>query len=400
MDDVGRDGYSLPPRIAHFDLDSFFVAVERVRDPGLRGLPVLIGYDGPRGVVSTASYEARGFGCRSAQPMAVALRLCPQAIVVRPDHEAYMEVSRRFHAMLRDISPVVESAGIDEAYADLTGLGLAPDAARVAAEALRTRVRQELGIAVSVCIAGSKTTAKVGSDRAKPDGLIEVPVGGDAAFLAPLPIRDLPFVGPKFGEALARAGIRTIGQVAALDPKYLASRFGASGEALADRARGVDHAPVRAGGREQKQISRESTFGADITDIAELRRVLQRHAERVGTDLRAHGKRARTVNLKLRWLDFTTLSRSRTLDRPFQATHVILETARELLDETVAVEGFHPVRLIGLGVTNLVDDAMQLGLGDVAPAGGTPEVLRDERLDHVLDDLRSRFGDRSVTRGL
>ncbi len=397
---MSRDGVTLPTRIAHFDLDSFFVAAERARNPTLRGLPVLVGFDGPRGVVSTASYEARVFGCRSAQPMAVALRLCPQAVVVRPDHAYYMELSGRFHAILRDVTPVVESAGIDEAYADLTGLGLSPDAARLAAERVRERVRTELGVAVSVCIAGSKTTAKVGSDRAKPDGLIEVPVGGDEAFLAPLPIRDLPFVGPKFGEALARAGIRTIGQAAALDPKWLAKHFGAGGEGLASRARGIDHAPVRAGGREQKQISREVTFMTDVEDIAELKRVLQRLGERVGVDLRAHGKRARTVTLKLRWLDFTTLSRSRTLDRPFQASHQIVETGHALLDETVRTEGFDPVRLIGVGVTNLVEDAMQLGLDDLVAADATPEVLRDERLDHVLDDLRTRFGDRSVRRGV
>ncbi|MDA0271336.1 MAG: DNA polymerase IV [Chloroflexi bacterium] len=390
---------AFPTRIAHFDLDSFFVAVERARNPELRGKPVLVGFAGPRGVVSTASYEARVFGCRSAQPMAVALRLCPHAIVVEPDHEAYVAVSRQFHELLRGVTPVVEPAGIDEAYADLTGLGLEADAPRAAAERLRARVREELGITVSVCIAGSKTTAKVGSDRAKPDGLIEVPPGGDAAFLAPLPIRDLPFVGPKFGDALAQAGVRTIGQAAALDPKWLASHFGAAGESLTERARGIDHAPVRGDGREQKQISRETTFMEDLTDLVEIRRVLHRLTERVGSDLRSHGRRARTVTLKLRWTDFTTLSRSRTLERPAQATPPILEAARALLDEAIRTEGLRPVRLIGVGVTNLVEDAMQLGLADLAGADGTPSVLRDERLDHVIDDLRSRFGDRSVTRG-
>ncbi|MBM4411726.1 MAG: hypothetical protein FJ037_10520 [Chloroflexi bacterium] len=175
---MAEAGPVLPRRIAHFDLDSFFVEVERIKDPSLRGKPVLVGHHGRRGVVATASYEARAFGCRSAQPMVQALRLCPQAVVVSPDFAAYLDISRRFHAMLGELTPIVESGGIDEAYADLTGIGPGGLGGRAAAEALRTRVREELGVAVSACIAGSRTTAKVGSDRAKPDGLIEVPVGG------------------------------------------------------------------------------------------------------------------------------------------------------------------------------------------------------------------------------
>ncbi len=392
----------LPRRIAHFDLDSFFVAVERVKDPSLIGKPVLVGHAGRRGVVSTASYEARVFGCRSAQPMVQALRLCPQAIVVPTDFEAYLDFSRRFHAMLGEISPLVESGGLDEAFADLTGLGADGLGGRAAAEALRARVHDELGIAVSGCIAGSRTTAKVGSDRAKPDGLIEVPLGGDAAFLAPLPIRDLPFVGPKFAQALALAGIRTIGEAAAQDPRWLIAQFGSSGATLAERARGIDPAPVHAGARERKQISREVTFGEDVADIEYLRAVLREHAERVGGDLRSRDKRARTVTLKLRWQDFTTLSRSHTLERPAQATSAILDAGMALLDEIVQREGFHPVRLIGLGVTNLVEDVVQLEL--LEAVNGTPQparadTQRQERIDAVLDALRERYGDGSVRRG-
>jgi len=396
-------GPSLPRRIAHFDLDSFFVAVERVMDPSLRGKPVLVGHPGRRGVVATASYEARVFGCRSAQPMVQALRLCPQATIVPPDFEAYLDFSRRFHAMLGEVSPVVESGGLDEAYADLTGIGVDGLGGRAAAEALRARVHDDLGIAVSVCIAGSRTTAKVGSDRAKPDGLIDVPVGGDAAFLAPLPIRDLPSVGPKFAQSLSLAGIRTVGEAAAQDPRWLVAQFGSSGAMLAERSRGIDPAPVLAGGRERKQISREVTFGEDVTDLTALREVLHEHAERVGADLRARDRRARTVTLKLRWQDFTTLSRSRTLERPAQATSAILDAANALLDEVVRAEGFHPVRLIGLGVTNLVEDVVQLELleaatGTVVPVG-RGDTQRQERIDAVLDALRERYGDASVRRG-
>jgi DNA polymerase IV len=307
---------------------------------------------------------------------------------------------------------------------DLTGIGDVATGAADTARLMRHRVREELGLAVSVCIAGSKTVAKVGSDRAKPDGLIEVPVGEDAAFLAPIPIRELPLVGPKFAEALARVGVRTIGDAARLDPRWLASTFGKAGEALAERSRGVDPSPVMVE-RQHRQISRENTFAEDVTDEATLRRVLLRHAERVGTDLRGQGRRARTVTLKVRWPDFTTIARSRTLPRPVQATADISATAQALMDEVFRTEGRHPVRLLGVAVTNLVEDEVQLTLDDLADAPGMPpgtppgttpgtapasaasttparrpRVLRDEEIDRALDEIRARFGDDAVTRGL
>lgn len=410
----------MPRRIAHFDLDTFFVAVERARDPSLIGKPVLVGGRGGRGVVAAASYESREFGCHSAQPMSQALRLCPQAIVVPPDGREYGRVSRLFHEMLRDASPVVESVGIDEAYVDFTGVTLPSgtprresSAAATIAEGIRRRVRAELRIAVSVCIAGSRTTAKVGSDRAKPDGLLEVPVGGDAAFLAPFPIRELPMVGPKLGESLRAAGVATIGEAAALDPRWLESRFGRSGEVLHQHANGHDATPVRAGARPNRSISREITFSEDVVDPRKLRRTLARHAQRVGADLRRGEKRARTVTLKLRWNNFETLTRSRTLDRPVQSTAGLLAAGEILLEEALRSAAAVPVgggdreltravRLIGLGATNLVEDEMQLGLDDLV-AGADGEVggeLQEDRIDEMLDSIRERFGDNAVTRGL
>lgn len=405
---TSRDhGPRRPRRIAHFDLDSFFVAVERLRNPDLVGKPVLVGHPGGRGVVATASYEARVFGCHSAQPMSQALRLCPQAIVVPPSQGVYGEYSEQFHAVLNETSPVVESVGLDEAYVDLTGIGDPTTGARDAAAEVRRRVRSELGLPVSVCIAGSKTTAKVGSDQAKPDGLLEIPVGGDAAFLAPLAIRLLPLVGPKFGEALAKVGVRTIGDATRLDARWLARQYGKAGEALAERARGIDPSVVVAGGRARVQISRENTFMEDLTDLEEMRKVIRRHSDRVGADLRRQGKRARTISLKVRWPDFTTFARSVTPGRPVQATADIAQAAQELLDEVFRTEGRHPVRLIGVAVTNLVDDEMQLTLDDLGGASGgppgaaaAPRVLRNEQLDRTIDELRSRFGDGSVSRGL
>jgi len=383
----------LPRRIAHCDLDTFFVAVERLRDPSLIGKPVLVGGTGPRSVVATASYEARRFGCHSAQSMGEALRLCPEAVVVPPDFTGYRRASQAFHELLRTVSPVVESVGLDEAFADLTGIGDGDRGAREAAEALRTRVRKHLGLAVSVGIAGSRTVAKVASDRAKPDGLLEVPVGGDAAFLAPLPLRELPFLGPKLAERLTAAGVRTLGQVAELDPRWLERQFGSGGLALSERVRGIDPTPVRAVARAAVSVSREVTFGENVTDLEELHRVLRVHAERVGADLRRSGRRARTVTLKVRWPDFTTFTRSRTVARPVQTTEELATAGRGLLDEVFAKEGRHPVRLIGLGATNLVEDAVQLGFED-------GDVQHNERLDRALDAIRERFGDQAVSRGV
>jgi DNA polymerase-4 len=383
---------ALPRRIAHCDLDTFFVAVERLRDPSLIGQPVLVGGTGPRSVVATASYEARVFGCHSAQPMSQALRLCPQAVVVSSDFAAYRAASNAFHQVLSDTSPLVESAGLDEAYVDLTGLGEGPQAARAVAEGIRTRVRETCGLAVSIGIAGGKTTAKVASDRAKPDGLLEIPLGGDAAFLAPLPIRELPMIGPKLAATLQAAGVRTVGQVASLDADWLRQRFGAAGESLAQRARGIDENPVRAVPRAPVSVSREVTFAEDVTSIEELRQVLRRHADRVGTDLRHANRRARTVTLKVRWPDFSTVSRSRTSPRPVQSTAQLLAIGRELLDEVFASEGQRPVRLIGLGATNLVEDVVQLGFDD-AP------IQREEQIDRVVDSIRDRFGEGAVRRG-
>ena len=387
-------GPRLPRRIAHCDLDTFFVAAERLRDPALHGRPVLVGGRGPRSVVASASYEARTFGCHSAQPMSQALRLCPHAVVVPPDFSRYRALSSAFHALLRDVAPIAEPAGLDEAYADLTGLG-APDGAagaRAAAARLRQRVRDELGLAVSVGIAGSRTTAKVASDRAKPDGLLDVPVGGDAEFLALLPLRDLPLAGPRLVERLRALGVRTIGDAAALDRAWLEQRFGRTGAALSDRARGIDDAPVRGDGRAPVSVSREVTFEADITDIEMLRRTLRRHAERVGADLRRGKRRARTVTLKLRWGDFTTVTRSRTLPRAVHGTEALAGAAYELLDGVLAGARVRGVRLIGLGASNFAEDAVQLGFDDGA-------ARREEQLDRALDAIRQRFGDRAVSRG-
>ena len=390
----------------HVDLDAFFVAVEQARDPALLGKPVIVGGDPDgRGVAATASYEARVFGVRSGMALSTARRLCPQAVFLRGDFKEYQRVSERFHAILRDYSPLVEPGGLDEAYLDLTGCKPVIDAvagpvasdapeeiARAAAESLRRRVREELSLAASVGIASGKSLAKVASDAAKPDGLLLVTAGDEAAFLAQRPLRELPGLGPKAEAALHRLGVKTLGQVAAMPAERLRSLFGSWGPALAERARGIDPAPVASGRDPVKSVSREGTFARDIDDAAVLRGSLRGYAESVGAELRRLGRRARCITLKLRYSDFTTISRSRTLPQPTFSDEEIYRTGAALLEQALERDG-RAVRLLGLGTSNLGDDAVQLGLF------GERELAAEELL-HSIDRLREKYGYRVLQTGL
>ena len=391
-----------PRRIAHFDLDQFFVAVERARDPRLAGKPVIVGYPGPRGVVSTASYEARAFGAHSAQPMAEALRLCPQAVVIAPERRRYQAASAQFHRILSEHVPIVEPGGLDEAYADLTGVEAGdPSGPRRVAGRVRRDVADQIQVRVSVCIADGRTTAKVGSDKVKPDGLLEIPPGGDAAFLAPLPIRDLPSVGPQFAGQLQRLGIETIGDAAERSKRWLAEEFGRRGMVLSDRARGVDPTPVRAGSAPAKQVSRETTFDADITAPAHLRQVLGQLAEAVGVDLRSGGRRTRTITLKVRWSDFSTITRSQTLPQPVYDTEAVAAIAEKLLRRVMAGDPGRAVRLLGISAGNLEVPHRQLEMESIAEsATDGRRRRRAERRDAALDAIRRRFGPRALRRGV
>jgi DNA polymerase-4 len=386
----------------HVDLDAFFVAVEQARDPSLRGKPVVVGGDpNGRGVAATASYEARLFGVRSGMPLATAKRLCPQAIFLHGDYKAYQSVSKRFHAISRDFSPLVESMGLDEAFLDLTGCSPIveelcgphnPDQlGRVAGEAIRARVRDELSISASVGIATGRCVAKVASDAAKPDGLLEVPPRSEGAFLAPRPLRDLPGLGAKAEAELTRLGVRTLGRLAVMPDARLRGLFGKWGPLMAERARGIDPTPVALDHEPAKSVSREGTYAKDISDVAVLRASLRGYAESVGADLRRMRRRARCVTLKLRYGDFTTISRSRTLKQATHADDEIYEVGAELLDKALAQDG-RAVRLIGLGGSNLVDDAVQLDLFD-------HRGERSQALLERIDRLREKYGYRSVQTG-
>lgn len=391
--------------IIHVDLDAFFVAVEQARNPDLAGRPVIVGGDPDgRGVAATASYEARVFGVRSGMALSTARRLCPQAVFLRGDFKAYREASQRFHEIVRAYSPLVEPGGLDEAYVDVTGCGpiVAPltgglesdapeEVARAAGEDLRRRVRDELSLAASAGIAGGKSTAKIASDAAKPDGLLLVPAGGEAAFLAPRPLRDLPGLGPKAESALHRLGVRTLGQLAAMPASRLEALFGVWGPALGERAAGVDRTPVASGRERARSVSREGTYARDIDDVTVLRGSLRGYAESVGAELRRQDLRGRCITLKLRYSDFSTISRSRTLPQPTYSDDEIYRTAASLLQDALAKDG-RAVRLLGLGVSHLGDDAVQLGLfGD--------ETQPRDTLLHSIDRLREKYGQHALQKG-
>jgi DNA polymerase-4 len=390
---VATNNPSLPRSILHVDLDAFFVAVEVARRPELAGLPVIVGGDpkGRRGVVATASYEARKFGVHSAMPISTAVRLAPHAVYLRGDYGEYVRISRLFHAILQDYSPLVESGGLDEAYIDVTGCEPLVGTPQDAATTIRARIRGELGLAASVGIAPTKVVAKVASDKAKPDGVCNVLRGTEAAFLAPMPLRTLPMLGPSLEKKLSSLGVSTLGQVAALPDATLVALLGPHGAVVGHRARGIDPSTVGGGEWESKSISREGTFGSDVVDGAHLRAVLRGFSESVGASLRKSGRRARTVSLKLRYEDFTTLSRSVTPGQPLNSDDAIYAAADGLL--TKARESARrPVRLIGVGLSNFVADAVQLSL-EPGPS------QKSESLSAAMDRVRTKYGSRSLQTG-
>ena len=304
-----------PRALIHLDMDAFYASVEQRDDPKLRGRPVVVGGNARRGVVLAASYEVRPFGVRSAMPMARALRLAPDAVVVRPRHDVYAAVSERVFDILQSATPLCEPLSLDEAFLDVTASRkLLGSAAEIAAR-LRRRIADELGLPASAGIAACKLIAKIASDSAKPDGQLEVPPDSGAAFLAPLPVSRLPGIGPKSAPRLAALGLRTIGDLARMDPEALERRLGPGGRELWERACGIDPRPV-VPDREAKSIGAEETFDDDLAGAGELGPRIHAQALRVGARLRRAGLRARTVQLKIKYADFKIVNRSATLAEP------------------------------------------------------------------------------------
>ena len=378
-------------RIMHIDLDAFFVSVEQVLNPDLKGKPVVVGgKPDRRGVVAAASYEARAFGLHSAMPLATASRLCPQAIFIEGNFARYHDASQKFMAILADFSPYLEPLGLDEAYLDATGFESIHGSIKQMAVKIRKRVRDELGLCASIGIAGNKTVAKIASDRSKPDGLLEVPPGKERSFLSPLPVAKLPGIGQKSERTLQGLGVNTIEQLAGLPLEILKSHFGAAGELLHDHARGIDHRKIEPPG-EAKSISRETTFDRDTRDLTLLEATLRYLGERVGGDLRRKSKLARCVTLKLRYADFTTITRQQTLGQARDTDQAIFDHGLKLLKKELSQEK-RAVRLIGIGVSNLAEVGRQLDMLD-------PSARRQEKLNTAIDRIRKKYGFTSIQTG-
>ena len=387
-------------RVAHFDLDSFFVAVERLENPSLIGKPILVGWLGPRGVVTSASYEARQFGCRSAQPMEVALKLCPSAMSVEPRIDLYRQVSDTFHKKLREYSSVVESVSIDEAFVDFSELQSSEKELQVI-ETIRRAIKTEIGLVVSAGLANSKTAAKIGSALAKPDGLIVVPPDDDAVFMKDLAIKKLPSVGPALEKSLREIGFETIGDVANSDKRFLRMRFGRIGESIFDKARGLDFAKVESRRRERKSISRETTFPQDVSDVSVLSSKLQILSEAISSDISRESRSARTIGIKIRWADFVINNRQTSVTIPVTSSSDIYKIAERLLTDELRDNPRRPIRLIGISLSSFghityqpsLDSTHELDI-EMANRG------KREQLDHTISEVRDRFGSKAVIRGL
>ena len=343
----------MPPILAHLDLDAFFAAVEELEDPTLRTRPLVVGGDPRgRGVVATANYVARRYGIRSAMSAAEALRRCPEAVFVRPRHSLYRQYSQAVWSTIGEVVPRVERTGIDEGYLDLGSVLTTFAGARRLAEAVQVAVRGATSLSCSLGVSTAKVVCKVASDRRKPGGITVVPPGREARFLAPLPTRILPGVGPRAEERLAAAGIVTIGGLASLsDVELRAVLPGQVGRLLRDRARGIDPRDLELDA-ERISISTEETFERDIADRDQLHAELRRMAERLGDHLTRTNQAARTITTKVRYPDFSIRSRSSTVPAGLDDGTAIGDIACALLDRALA-DRPGPLRLVGVGLSNL-----------------------------------------------
>ncbi|MBN1350104.1 DNA polymerase IV [candidate division KSB1 bacterium] len=379
--------------IIHLDMDAFFAAVEQLDFPQYRGKPVIVGADPRegqgRGVVSTASYEARKFGIHSAMPISRAYRLCPNGIYVRPRGKRYSELSRQIMQILYDFSPGIEQVSIDEAFLDVTGcLKLLGDAPTIARN-IKQRIRQETGLTASVGIASNKFIAKIASDLEKPNGLVIVEPGTEKAFLKDLPISKMWGIGKKTEPHIRKMGISTIGQLAEYDVKLLVKKLGKAGMHYWRLANGIDHRPVSAFGP-AKSMSEERTFEYDIDDVDILKRKLFEIAEDLGCALRRKHIKGKTITLKIRLEDFSTFTRSHSTVDYTDSSSLIYSTGLSLFENFDRMG--MKVRLIGIGMSNLSHpEAEQIGLFE-------EDDSTSKKLDHVIDMIQEKFGHKAITK--
>lgn len=386
-------------KIMHIDLDAFFCAVEELREPSLKGKPFAVGgRPEARGVVASCSYTARTFGIRSAMPMARAVKLCPELVIIHSHFADYANYSRRVLAILHELTPLIEPISIDEAFLDLTDL---PEPGAQVARNLQARINNELLLPCSIGLATNKLVAKIATEYAKatspikdspPNAIHIVEPGREAAFLAPLPVEMLWGVGPKTAQNLIRMGFKTIGDLARASENELIESFGKIGYELSRRARGIDDRPLTTT-HTLKSISQETTFSSDISDPEVLEKVIVTLANEVSQRLQRKHLEAKTIKIKVRWPDFTTISRQTTLRHPTNQKDLISGTASSLFRQ-VWKQG-RSVRLLGVGVSGLQAQQMRLW-GDESQVR---DMEREARLNAVLEDLRDRYGDRIIAMG-
>jgi DNA polymerase-4 len=382
--------------ILHLDLDAFFCAVEERQDPSLRGKAFAVGGDpSQRGVVASCSYAARKYGIHSAMPMAEAVQKCPPLIIIPANHRAYQRISRKIIGLLHDLTDQVEQLSIDEAFMDISSIEGSP---QEITKTLQRQIKGTYTLPSSLGIASNKLVAKIATDVGKlshrgggsPNAITIVPPGEEAAFLDPLPVEMLWGVGPKTKDRLGKWGIETIGDLARFPTLELAKELGKHGYDLSKRARGEDERPIVTE-RTMKSASHETTFAEDIGEKGKVIETLHNLAHKVARRLQKNGNKGRTIQIKVRWSDFQTLTRQNTLDFPTHDPEIIIQQAEHLLNG-VWEEG-NKVRLVGVGVSNLDTQAQQLSLWD-------PEVKKDLKLQEALDTLQEKYGEGVIKRGI
>lgn len=380
---------SSPKRsILHVDMDSFFASIEQRDHPELRGKPVLVGYDGPRGVVAAASYEARQYGCHSAQPMSIAKKRCKHAIIMPVRRDCYRNVSKKMFTILDSFSPVIEPLSIDEAFLDITGTERALGTARHVAQQIKLRIRRELNLVASIGVAPNKFLAKLASEMEKPDGLTLIDESMIDTVLLPLPVTRLWGVGAVTAEKLARIGIRTIADLRACSPEAITQYFGVEGQRYLNMSHGLDDRPV-VPDREAKSISHEHTFEVNLENVEAVRQMLLSQTEQVARRLRKHQMVAKCISIKIRFGDFKTISRSKSLERATNVTTELWQAA----DEVFGQWQFQPVRLIGITAERLSKREEQ------AELFSDPIQEREMRLDEISDLIIDKFGRGAIKRG-
>ncbi len=375
----------------HLDLDAFFISVERILDPSLNGKPVIVGGDPKgRGVVAACSYEAREYGLHSAMPIRKAYQLCPQGIYIRGHYEEYVRFSKAVRKILEKYFPQVEQASIDEFYLDFTGCERIHGHPYFFASRIQTEIKHELGLPCSIGIASNKFVAKVASDYAKPEGITFVIPGQEAEFLSPLPVEAMPGVGDVMKEELNSRGFYTIGQIAQTPKTYFAFLFGKYGEVLHDHAcgKGSEIIDIK---YEQKSISRETTYHTDTTDIEFIEKTLFELVGDAGNALRSENFVARTIGIKLRYSDFITITRSKTLKEPTDNDKIIYATAKELLHK--AYTRRVSIRLVGIHLSGFVPAVEQFNLFPTREE-------KERRVLRTIDKLKSKFGEEIIRYGV